>query len=82
MTIDYRTKNRRVPDPIIIDAENVAGVEEYKYLGFMIDNQLKGSANTNMVVKKCNQRLHFLRFLNNIDRNIISLFYKSTIVNN
>ena len=82
MTIDYRTKNRRVPDPIIIDAENVAGVEEYKYLGFMIDNQLKGSANTNMVVKKCNQRLHFLHFLNNIDRNIISLFYKSTIVNN
>ena len=57
MIIDYRTKNHRVPDPIIIDAETVERVEEYKYLGFMIDNQLK-------------------------DKNIISLFYKSTILNN
>lgn len=81
MIIDYRTKKCRVPDPIVIDAEIVERVGEYKYLGFVIDDQLKGYANTSMVVKKCNQRLHFLRILNNlhIDKNIISLFYKSTI---
>lgn len=81
MIIDYRTKKCRVPDPIVIDAEIVERVGEYKYLGFVIDDQLKGNANTSMVVKKCNQRLHFLRILNNlhIDKNIISLFYKSTI---
>lgn len=81
MIIDYRTKNRSIPDPIIIDSETVDRVEEYKYLGLMIDNQLKGSANTNMVFKKCKQRLYFLRILNNlhVDRHIISLFYKSTI---
>ena len=34
-----------------------------------------------MVTKKCNQRLHFLRILNNVQVNkgIISLFYKSTV---
>ena len=81
MIIDYRAKNRSEPDPIVIDTETVERVEEYKYLGLMIDNQLKGSANTNMVVKKCNQRLPFLCILNNlhVDRYIISLFYKSTI---
>ena len=47
----------------------------------MIDNQLKGSCNTDMVTKKCNQRLHFLRIINNVhvDKGIISLFYKSTV---
>ena len=34
-----------------------------------------------MVTQKCNQRLHFLRILNNVnvDKGIISPFYKSTV---
>ena len=55
MIMDYRNKNLRVPDSIIIDAETVERVGEYRYLVFFIDNQLKGMANTSMVVKKCNQ---------------------------
>ena len=81
MIIDFRKKNICIPDTIIIGDENIERVNEYKYLGFMIDNQLKGSCNTDMVTKKCNQRLHFLRILNNmhVDKVIISLFYKSTL---
>ena len=53
----------------------------YKYLGMIIDDQLKGDANTDMVYKKCNQRLHFARVLRNmrVDTTILNLFYKSTL---
>ena len=56
-------------------------VTQYKYLGVTIDNQLLGSQNTDMVYKKCQQRLHFMRVLKNlqIDNTIINLFYKSII---
>ena len=81
MIIDFRKKNISIPDTIKIGDENIERVNQYKYLGYMIDDQLKGSCNTDMVTKKCNQRLHFLRILNNlhIDKVIISLFYKSTL---
>ena len=39
MIMTIEPKNRWIPDPIIIDAETVGKVEEYKYLGFMIGNQ-------------------------------------------
>ena len=56
-------------------------VTQYKYLGVTIDNQLLGSQNTDMVYEKCQQRLHFMRVLKNlqIDNTIINLFYKSII---
>lgn len=81
MIIDFRTKNQVTPDNIIINEETVERVDNFKYLGYVIDNQLKGKENTDLVFKKCNQRLHFMRLLNNlhIDRKIISLFYKSII---
>ena len=81
MIIDFRTTKRQVPDPIFIDNEPIERVSEYKYLGFIIDDQLKGDANTDMVYKKCNQRLHFVRVLRNlhVDATILNLFYKSTL---
>ena len=81
MIFDFRIKNKTVPDLITIEEESVERVRQYKYLGIVIDDELKGSFNTEMVKKKCNQRLHFLRVLNNIrvDKKIISLFYKSTL---
>ncbi len=70
-----------MPDPIVIDNEQVERVNEYKYLGIIIDDKLTGSPNTQQVYKKCQQRLHFLRILGNIrvDKVILSLFYKSVI---
>lgn len=81
MIFDFRTKNKHVPDLLKIEEENVERVSQSKYLGFMIDDQLKGSVNTDMVARKCNQRLHFVRILRNlrVDKVIISLFYKSTL---
>ena len=81
MIIDFRKKFINVPDIISIDGEPVERVKQYKYLGIVIDDGLKGNANTNLVIKKCNQRLHFIRILNNVhvDEKIVSLFYKSTL---
>ena len=81
MIIDFRTTNRHVPDPIMINNEPIERVHTYKYLGMMIDDQLKGDANSDMVYKKCNQRLHFARVLHNlrVDTSILNLFYKSTL---
>lgn len=65
MIIDFRSKNRNVPDLVTIEDENVERVSHYKYLGFLIDDDLKSSFNTEMMLKKCN-RLHFLCILNNL----------------
>ena len=81
MVIDFRTKNRQVPDQLVINNEPIERVTEYKYLGMIIDDQLKGNVNTDKVFKKSNQRLYLLRKLYNIhvSPSILNLFYKSTI---
>lgn len=57
MIIDCSVKLRPVPEPIMNYAESV--VKMKLYLGFVIDSELKDSANMNMVVRECNQRPHF-----------------------
>lgn len=54
---------------------------QHKCLGIVLDDQIKDSSNTYMVIKMCNQRLHFLRFLNKlrVQREIFTLFYKATV---
>jgi len=56
-------------------------VEQYKYLGTVIDRKLKFDINTEMICKKGQQRLYFLRKLNsfNVNKVMLSLFYKSFI---
>ena len=80
MIFDFR-KNKCLPENIVINNEPVERVTQYKYLGVVIDNQLTGTQNTDMVYKKGQQRLHFMRVLNNlqINNNILDLFYKSVI---
>ena len=81
MIIDFRKKLANVADAISINEEPVEWVKQYKYLGIVFDNELKGNANTNLVIQKCKQRLHFIRILNNahVDKKIICLFYRSTL---
>ncbi len=52
-------------------------VEEYKHLGTIIDNRPKFDQNTDVIIKKSNQRLYVLRKLNsfNIQGVILSTFY-------
>ena len=64
-----------------IKGDNVELVEEYKYLGNIIDHKLEGNLNVSRIHKKCNQRLYFLRKLKavKVDRAILTLFYRSII---
>lgn len=57
--------NTNVPDAIVIANEEVERVEEYRYLGVVIDKKLTGSRNSQQVYNKCQQRIHFLRILRN-----------------
>ena len=61
-----------------INGDNVENVKEYKYLGTIFDYKLNWSANTDAVIKKCQQRLHFLRKLRsfNVNERVLSLFYR------
>jgi hypothetical protein len=67
--------------PIQIKRSNVEIVSQYKYLGNIIDDKLKGYDNISKIYKKCNQRMYFLRKLKNvhIDPTILTMFYKSII---
>ena len=80
MIVDFR-KEQTEALPIVIKSENVERVSEYKYLGFVIDDKLTGTANTKLVYSKCIKRVHYLRILRNIkvDRKIITLLYKSVV---
>ena len=81
LLIDFRTSNKYVPDQLKIGCEVVERVSEYKYLGIVIDENLRGSLNNHRVYKKCRQGLHFLRVLQNlrVDNSILTLFYKSVV---
>ena len=67
--------------PISIKGENVTIVNQYKYLGIIIDDKLEWDAHSSSVHSKMQQRLFFLRKLNafNIDCKILHLFYSSVI---
>ena len=67
--------------PVTIGTDTVEIVNEYKYLGTIIDNQLNWSSNIRQLYSKCQQRLYFLRKLNefHIDHTIMHLFYTSVI---
>ena len=80
IVVDFRRNKPRV-EPLVINGEPVEIVDHYKYLGTLIDNQLDWSPNADMVCKKGNQRLFFLRKLRqfHVSPQILRLFYQSTI---
>ena len=59
----------------------VSTVESYKYLGMFIDCKLNWNPHVDVLYKKINQRLYFLRKLKsfNVNTEICLLFYKATI---
>ena len=58
--------------PVKINDVSVEVVNEYKYLGTVIDSQVNWNLYTTNVYKKANQRLHFLR---NVNTMVLKLFY-------
>ena len=78
--IDVR-KHSQSPGKTTIRDQEVEIVTKYKYLGTVFDNKLRWDDNTEVIVKKYQQRLYFLRKLNSfsVDKTILNLFYKSFI---
>ena len=67
--------------PVSILGHNVDIVEHYKYLGVFIDNKLDWTKNTEVLYKKGQSRLYFLRRLRsfNICRTMLRMSYESVV---
>ncbi|KAI3355744.1 hypothetical protein L3Q82_004212 [Scortum barcoo] len=80
MVIDFRRK-KMPSQPLRIRGEVVEEVEDYKYLGVVIDNRLDCKSNTEAVYKKGMSRLYFLRRLRsfNVGSRMLEIFYQSVV---
>ena len=80
LIFDFRRSQCPV-QPVTIGTDTVEIVNEYKYLGTIIYNQLNWSSNIRQLYSKCQQRLYFLGKLNefHIDHTIMYMFYTSVI---
>ncbi len=70
--------NQELPTvPLSLDGQTVETVETFKYLGTVLDGQLKFNGNTDYVFKKCSQRLNLLRRLSSlgVSQKILELVY-------
>ncbi|XP_070180310.1 muscarinic acetylcholine receptor DM1-like [Littorina saxatilis] len=75
---------RRKKDPILpleINGEAVEQVSSFKFLGTLISEDLKWDGNTKSIIKKCQQRLHFLRQLRKfrMSQQIMAQFYRAVV---
>jgi len=77
LVIDFRRKATVIPD-LYIEGVKVERVNEYKYLGTVIDHKLNFDANTNVIHKKCQSRLYCLQKLRslNVNKNVLCSFYR------
>lgn len=80
MVIDFRKKPLPL-QPVTINEIVIETVNEYKYLGTIIDHKLTWSANTLARYSKAQQRLFFLRKLRsfNAENSTLTLFYLTFI---
>ena len=80
LIIDFRRKPADIPD-LYINGVKVERVNEYKYLGTVIDNKLNFNANTDAVHKKCQSRVYCLQKLRSlrVNKSVLCTFYKSFI---
>ena len=81
LCIDFRRKCEDVPAPPLINGVQVERVNEYKYLGFIIDSKLSFNQNTSSIQAKCQQRLYVIRRLKSFHLNpkYLLLLYRSII---
>ncbi|KAM4580370.1 uncharacterized protein PAE49_005246 [Odontesthes bonariensis] len=81
MVMDFRRKKKTPSQPLKIKGEVVEEVEDYKYLGVVIDNRLDWASNTDAVCKKGMSRLYFLRKLRsfNVCSRMLETFYHSVV---
>ena len=77
----YFGKNIFVPSPLVIDNQPVDWVDSFKFLGTTICRSLKWEVNTNIILGKAHQRLHFLRQLRKfgVTGEAMVHFYRATV---
>ena len=80
LVVDLR-RTRTPVTPVSILGHNVDIVEHYKYLGVFTDNKLDRTKNTEVLYKKGQSRLYFLRRLRsfNICQTMLRMFYESVV---
>ncbi|KAK3565350.1 hypothetical protein QTP86_007129 [Hemibagrus guttatus] len=80
LVIDYRRKKTDII-PLIISRDCVERVGDFHFLGVYIEEDLTWSVNTSELLKKAQQRLHFLRVLrkNNITQRLLVSFDQCSI---
>ena len=67
--------------PALINSQAVDQVENYKYLGMVIDNKLRFESQVDAVCKKAHQLMYFYRKLRNfnLDTTFMKMFYSCFI---
>lgn len=75
--MDFRKRSTDLA-PLSINGECVDRVHSFKFLGVHITDNLSWTA---AVVKKAQQRLHFLRVLrrNNLEKKLLVMFHRATV---
>ena len=80
IVIDFR-KNKTPIAPLTIKGENIEIVDHSKYFGTFISNDLTWDHNIDMITKKAQQRMYFLRQLKKfkLSSEILLQFYRAVI---
>ncbi|KAI4901817.1 hypothetical protein NFI96_010212 [Prochilodus magdalenae] len=80
LIIDFR-KGGRTHTPLNIGGTLVERVSSFKFLGVHLAEDLTWTTNTSHLVRKAQQRLHFLRRLRrvNLRQQLLCYFYSSTV---
>ena len=80
MLIDFRKNPVTVPD-VMIDDKCVERVNEYKYLGMIVDDKLVFDINVSKIHKNCQSRIFCLQKLRNIgvDPVILETYYRCCV---
>ncbi|KAK0138091.1 putative RNA-directed DNA polymerase from transposon BS [Merluccius polli] len=78
--VDFR-KHSTDPAPLYINGECVERAHTFRFLGILISADISWSENITAVIKKAQQRLHFLRVLRkyNLNSNLLLTYYCSSI---
>ena len=80
IVIDFR-KDQNIKEPLIIGGQIVEQVDNFKFLGSYISEDLKWNINCMNIIKKARQRMYFLRVLKSfrVRKQIFISFYRAII---
>ena len=80
LIVDFRRKKEALL-PLEINGSAVEQVQSFKFLGTVLSEDLSWEDNTTSIIKRCQQRLHFLRQLKkfHLPQKIMAQFYRAVI---